>query len=127
MTTHSLVRDPTYIATLQRASDVRDKMELHHQHVTFIMQYVIYWIAQARETQVAFDYAELDLYLQALQKDAPVVIDTAWIPDVTHRIQTIIHTMTPGNLQEFHAYIRKFITKKFRKWPMRRGLHHYGN
>ena len=127
MTTHSLVRDPTYIETLGKAAAVREKMELHHQHVTFIMQYVIYWIAQACETQVDFDYAELDLYLQALQKDAPTIIDTAWIPDVTRRIKTIIGTMTPENLQQLREYIRIFETQKFRKWPMRRGLHDNGN
>lgn len=129
MTTHSLVRDPTYIETLGRASAVRDKMELHHQHATFLVQYVIYWIAQACAPEAAhdFDYAELELMLEVLQKDAPTVIDTAWIPDVQLRIKTIIDTMTPKNLQQLREYIHNFNIQKFCKWPMRPALHYKGN
>jgi hypothetical protein len=92
------------------------------------VQYVIFWIEQAcAPPNRAFDYDELGLYLEALQRDAPAIIDTAWIPDVKQRIQQIIQDMQPQDLHELSDYIRKFTEDRFAKWPMRRALHYKGN
>ena len=93
-------------------------MDLHHQHVAFLMHYIIYWISEAcgaPPARVDFDYAELELELQRLQKDAPVWIDTAWIPDIKRRIQTIIKNMTPADLFDVCHYVRQFHAEKFKK------------
>jgi hypothetical protein len=103
-------------------------MERHHQHVTFIVQYVIFWIEQAcAPPNRAFDYDELGLYLEALQNDAPAIIDTAWIPDVKQRIQQIIQDTQSEDLHELRGYILQFKIQRFAKWPMRRALHYKGN